>query len=330
MNEIILKSLSAAEIKTLQNPNQEQVKQALPLILKEMALLGWVTVRKNTPKISDNLQAVVILGLFSVLLYVIQPVMFMIFAIIVFVIMVNVFSPKIEFQMTTNGHKALQSSLQPTMLVALLRELQTAIGNKGHCTLQDLKKQLRKKYRDNNGFHQDLLLHSLISKSLLVKQPDGSHIPTGLGQDVLAQVSVKIKEAQQLPALIRTRSPQALAWAAALGGIVLLTPDMEGYFAPLLELGLYEMDLEDESEKHAYSSDGGTTYVDDNDQEKHSDADWGDNSDFLDGLFSSHDGSLSSDSTGGCGSGCGIDGSGCGSSGCGSGCGGGCGGGCGS
>ncbi len=327
MNEIILKSLSAAEIRTLQNPNQEQVRQTLPLLLKEMALKGWVTVRQHTPKISDNLQPLVILGLFSALLYVIQPVMFMIFAVIAFVILASIFSQKIEFQITPKGHNALQASAQSTVLITLLRELQATIGNKERCTMQNLKKQLREKYQDNNGFHQNLLLHSLTSQSLLIKQSDASYIPTGLGHDVLAQVEIKIKEARELPPLIRAQSSQALAWAAALGAIVLLTPDMEGYFAPLLELGFYEMDLENESEKHAYSSDGGTTYIDNNDQEKHPDpdADWGDNSDFLDGLFSSHDGGLSSDSTGGCGSGCGIDGSGCGSSGCGSGCGGGCG-----
>jgi len=48
----MLKTLSAAEIKTLQSPETEQVKIILPLLLKELVLNGWVKVQKGKILIS--------------------------------------------------------------------------------------------------------------------------------------------------------------------------------------------------------------------------------------------------------------------------------------
>lgn len=124
---------------------------------------------------------------------------------------------------------------------------------------------------------------------------------------------------QYLPQLVRERAPAAAEAALALGGWVLLMPQMEGYFQSLREIILENpFDMKPEPPPAQSSDDGGTSYSDfdwDSDSTD-KDLDWGDNSDFLDGDFGVDGDSVGSD-------GCGVEGGdgGCGGDGCGGCCG---------
>jgi|GEM_PF-1632207 len=326
--------LSAAEIITLRSPETEQVKTILPLLLKELVLNGWVNVHKGKRPVIYMLWGLLLIlaiGLFAVEAILGFAGIFGV-AIAFFV----AFQPKMLLFLTPLGEQKLKYyGPSSPLLVRILHSVAFARPQDyDNCTNKEWRKHLSQQYPDNGSFHRECLLFSLEHKGLVKLKDRLSPVRTPAGDAALAKAEAEIELGFELPRLLREGAPNAAVMAASLGGMLLLVPNMEGYYHSLINTtGFPEMDLNEQqkkasSESHVSGSDSGSTDLDEKEQEdldSDNGMDWGDNADFLDGdLGDTNDSGIGADS--GCGVGSDSSDSGGGDGG---GDGGGCGGGCG-
>lgn len=327
--------LSAAEIKTLQSPETEQVKIILPLLLKEMVLKGWVEVRKEKRPI--NVLLWVVLGAFALGLFTMHFMLGGIASIIILIAFYSSIQPKTLFSLTPEGEKRAHGfGPNSSLLVKALHGLAYSRPEEfNNCTNKEWRSYLSRQYPDNATFHKDFLLYSLEHKGLVKVKNQLIPVRTPAGDAALAKIQAEIELGYELPRLLREGSPKAAVMAASLGGLLLLVPDMEGYFHAVMnhnhlpDEGLEEARRNQNAHANSGTSDGGSSSSDEK-QEENPDSDngmdWDSNSDFLDGtLGDGTDSGIGTDS--GCG--VGVDSSDSGSDGGDGGGDGGCGGGCG-
>ncbi len=329
--------LSAAEIKTLQAPETEQVKVILPLLLKEMVLKGWVEVRKG--KRPTNVLLWVVLAVFALGLFAAHFALGAIASVIILVAFYASNQPKTLFSLTPEGEKqAFSFGPNSPLLVKALHGLAYSRPEEfNNCTNKEWRTFLSRQYPDNATFHKDFLLYSLEHKGLVKVKNQPIPVRTPAGDAALAKIQAEIELGYELPRLLREGSPKAAVLAASLGGLLLLVPDMEGYFHAVMNYnhlpdeGLEDARRNQNKQPDSGSSDGGSSSPDEK-QEENPDSDngmdWDSNSDFLDGtLGDGTDSGIGTDS--GCGVGAdssdsgGDGGDGGGDGGCGGGCGGG-------
>jgi uncharacterized membrane protein YgcG len=322
-------SLSAAEIKTLQSPENEQVKSILPLLLKELALKRWVKVQKGTRPTNYLLFGFLMVGAIGLigLNWAVGIGAIFVLAIAFYVST----QPKILISITPLGAQKLKSfGADSPFLVSILNTIAMARKEElDNCTNKEWRKHLGEIYPDNASFHKDCLLASLEHKGLIKHRNDPFPQRTAAGDAALARAEAEIELGTELPRLLREGNPQAAVLAASLGGMLLLQPDMEGYFHMLGSMtGFPEMNLEEDRRQQRYAgsdsggmdSGSGDTEQKEEDTDNDNGSDWGENADFLDGdLGDGNDSGIGSD--GGCGVG-GDSSDGGGDGGCG-GCGGG-------
>ncbi len=304
--------LSAAEIKTLQSPETEQVKIILPLILKELVLLGWVAVRKGRRPVNSlqwGLLAILIIGI-----GVVNILVGLIGVLILLVFFYKAMEPKTLLSVTPLGEQKLRyfGPNSPLLVRALHTVAFARPADYEDCTHKEWRGHLSKEYPDNATFHANFLLFSLENRGLVKWKQGVAAKRTPAGDAALAQAETEIQRGYELPRLLRDDATKAAVLAASLGGLVLLVPDMEGYYYSLFNtVGFPEADLEDRRRKDTGSSlggGGGVSYSGDPDPSKEDDQDtengmdWGDNADFLDGDV----GDDSGDSGIGTDSGCGV------------------------
>lgn len=326
--------LSAAEIKTLEEPQAEQVRQALSLFLKELILLGWVNTKRGKRPLHTAFSWFVI---FTIILLFINWV---IGAIMAFFLAVYAWEAKknqtLLFISPEGEQKLTQTGLDNPALIQILKTVANARPrDMDHCTSQEWRKYLALYYPNNASFHQEFLLAGLMKKGLIEKDASQQPKRTAAGDEALYKAKTAIEKGQELPALLREGSPSAAAMAAQLSGLVLLIPGIEGYFGQLFQhTGYLDSDLlEQEKQRLGQGTDGasdsGGSASDDPRHEQDAEgsidngSDWQNDADFLDGIDAdTGDSGIGSDAGGG-DSGDGGDGGGDGGcSGCG-GCGGG-------
>lgn len=324
--------LCAAEVKTLQSPETEQVKVVLPLLLKEMVLNGWVEVKKG--KRPDYVLTWLFMGIFALGLLPVH------FGIGVFVCSGVLFAyyissqPKTLFSLTPEGEKqAFGFGPNSPLLVKALYGLPYSRPEEfNNCTYQEWRSYLSRQYPDNATFHKEFLLYPLEQKGLVKVKNQPIPVRTPAGDAALAKIQAEIELGYELPRLLREGSPKAAVLAASLGGLLLLVPDMEGYFhAVMNHVALPEQGLEDARRNQTSYNNGtgdGFPSGEDGKQEDSPESDngmdWDSSSDFLDGsLGDGMDSGIGTD--GGCGVGSDSSdsgGDGGGDGGCGGGCGG--------
>ncbi|HLP93940.1 MAG TPA: hypothetical protein VK168_07875 [Saprospiraceae bacterium] len=326
--------LSAAEIKTLEEPQTEQVRQALSLFLKELILLGWVNTKRGKRPLHSAF------GWFVLFTIIILCIYFFIGIILAIFLAIYAWEAKKDqtllFVSAEGEQKLNQTGKETPALVQMLKTVANARPNDmDHCTSQEWRKHLALYYPNNASFHKEFLLAGLMSKGLVEMDANQQPKRTAAGDAVLYKAKTAIEKGQELPALLREGSPSAAAMAAQLSGLVLLIPGIEGYFGQLFQhTGYLDSDLlEQEKQRLGQGTDGGSDSGgstsddtrDDHDAEGSMDngSDWQNDADFLDGIDAdTGDSGIGSDAGGG-DSGDGGDGGGDGGcSGCG-GCGGG-------
>ena len=326
MTEVSWKNLSAAELLVLQSPEVQQTPQAMRLLMKEMVFRGWVTTARGELPVSNNA-----IGAFIIISFIgaiISIFLGFFLAAIFFVVVKNMKKEQVLLTITPKGKAALQTPPPGTSVVLqqMLRILDLSVHRKYDVsTLASWRKKVGNQFSNNQSFHDNLLMNNLIGKGLVSRADANSPAKlTNLGHSVRYKAEQDMEEARRLPELLRRKDVNAIALATGLGVLLLLMPEMEGYFGPLSEM-LNNDTLDIDKYNRNLDSDGGSSASDGGyDSGSHHDhhgtgADWGSNADFLD----------SSDGDAG-GSGCGVgdgggdsgDGGDGGDSGCGSGCGG--------
>ncbi|MFN0035454.1 MAG: hypothetical protein ACKVUS_10310 [Saprospiraceae bacterium] len=330
--------LSAAEVKTLQSPETEQVKTILPLLLKELVLRRWLDVRKGKRPVDRILWR--FFGIIAVSLFAVSMVVGLFASAMVLIAYFIAIQPKTLFSLTPAGEQKIHrvGPNSPVLARVLQMVAMARPEELDNCTNKEWRKYLSDRYPDNATFHLNFLLVSLEKQGLIKLKGDKYPERTPAGNAALARAESEIELGYELPRLLRERSPEAPVLAASLGGLLLLVPDMEGYFYTLMNnVGLPEMDLEQQQQRnaqhtttHAGANDAGSGDAEER-QEQNPDSDngmdWESNADFLDGsIGAGGDEGIGAD--GGCGVGSDSSDSGGGDGGGdGGGCGGGCGGG---
>ncbi|MCC7465834.1 MAG: hypothetical protein IT261_06170 [Saprospiraceae bacterium] len=328
--------LSAAEIKTLEAPQTEQVKQALSLFLKELILLGWVNTRRGKRPLHPGFWLFLALTVGGFAIHIAVGI---VLAIIIVAYAVEARKDHTMLFISPEGEqKLLQAGRNAPAIVQILKTVADARpAQMDHCTSKEWRKHLGLYYKGNTAFHQEFLLGGLIRQGLIEMDAEKQPQRTEAGDQALYNARTAIQKGQDLPRLLRDKSPNAAAMAAQLSGLVLLIPGIEGYFGQMFEQTGYldaEMgDLKKRSEDTGtvVNDAGGTSEAspdpesaDDQDSTPDNGADWQDDADFLDGIDAdTGDTGVGFDGDGGGDGGDGGDGGGDG--GC-SGCGGGCGG----
>jgi len=325
-------TLSAAEIITLRSPETEQVKTILPLLLKELVLNGWVNVKKGKRPVHYPLWGgflILAIGAYGA-----HIVLGFIATIILILAFLAAIQPKMLLSLTPLGEQKLKHfGPNSPLLVRILHSVAFARPQEhDNCTNKEWRKHLSQQYPDNASFHKDCLLFSLEHQGLVQLKDRITPLRTPAGDAALAKAEAEIELGYELPRMLREGNPQAAVLAASLGGMLLLVPNMEGYFYTLMNTpGFPEMDLDQQQKKAAgdtyvSGSDSGSSDNDEKEQDEpdaDNGMDWGENADFLDGdLGDGGDSGIGTDA------GCGVgsdssDGGGGDGGGCGGGCGGG-------
>lgn len=337
MNMDAWRNLSAAEITLLREPDKEQVSTVLPLLLKELVLKRWIQVRIGTRPVPTAI--LVVEGIFCIGAFLAN--VFVGLAVLVLFILTNQYSRKKKrnlIYITPIGEQQAVVPINRTFLHEFLADLRVVIQkNQGNCNWPEFLAYLKRKYESNQNFHQQALAQGLLMRRLIVW--DGAkqqYQRTESGNQMVAAIEERLREGMPLASLVRKKSPEALQLLLALGGLALLLPNMQGFYSDLLELLPADIDALQERSEHLSAADGGgSTYYDDNDNDKPTNPDatqeatsynesWLDSLDgeLLDGSLDSNLGGDLDTSDGGSGDG-GSDGDGGGDGG---GCGGGCGG----
>jgi hypothetical protein len=286
--------LTAAEFKTLENPQTEQVKLALSLFLKELILLGWVNTRRGRRPINPYLWLFVVLAIGGFAIH------FAIGAVLGFLILAYVIEARKDqtlLYISAEGENKLrQPREKATTLIRILKTVADARPNdQDHCTSKEWRKHLGLYYPNNTNFHQEFLIGGLVKKGLLEYGPDKQPVRTAEGNTLLYQTRTEIQKGQDLPRMLRDRSPNAAAMAAQLTGLVLLIPGIEGSFGHLFEhVGYLDAEMDDlrrKSEDSNGGGDGGSATPDkeaeqgtEPDNSSDNGSDWQNDADFLDGI----------------------------------------------
>ncbi|HAD11409.1 MAG TPA: hypothetical protein DCF33_03115 [Saprospirales bacterium] len=315
--------LTAAEIKTLENPQNEQVKLALSLFLKELILLGWVNTKRGKRPIHSGLWLFIVLAIGGFAIH------FAIGTILGFLILAYIIEARKDqtlLYISAEGENKLSQSRQnASTLIRMLKTVADARPNdQDHCTSKEWRKHLGLYYPNNASFHQEFLVGGLVKKGLLEYGPDKQPVRTAAGDALLYKARTEIQKGQELPRLLREKSSNAAAMAAQLAGLVLLVPGIEGYFGHLFEhVGYLDAEMDDlrrKSEDSYGSGDAGSDTPDketeegtESDSSSDNGSDWQNDADFLDGVDDdTSDTGVGSDSgDGGGDGGDGGDGGGC-------------------
>lgn len=376
--------LSAAEAHVLLNPNGDNSREALRLLLKEAALDGYIKCYRGTRMVGDTFTARIIgyalsfIGCF--ILFSSKSIILAFFLAFIFgavlSVLVALVLPKVPskdmlcMQITPKGDNLMLTGEKP-IFKQLVTDISTTIrlqsAKYNDCSFDELLKTIKKTTPSGGEFLDQMILKRLAEKELLsvkinppkvfedkvkklsgrssdqakeerkllYSQPRHYYNYTKLGEQYLEQLRDQLHTARTLPKLLRSNPAEATALALALGGLVLLIPDVQGHFGEVMQLlnqDHFVMDM-DEIRRHepadsSFGFDGGSSYFkdDDNDAKEQDNNDfWNDtkdsSSDFLDGSLDSLDSGFSDSATGdGSDGGCSSDGGG------GDGCGGGCGG----
>jgi hypothetical protein len=375
--------LSAAEAHVLLNPNGDNSREALRLLLKEATFDGYIKCYRGTRMVNDTFTARIIgytLAFIGCLVLVASKsiILAIILAFIfgtVLSVLLAFFLPKVPskdmlcMEITPKGDHLMLTGEKPIfkqIVTDISTTIQLHFAKYSNCSFDELLKTIKKSTPSGGEFLDQMILKRLVEKELLsvkinpptvfedkVKQLSGRSSDqakeerkllysqprhyynyTKLGEQYLEQLRQQLDTARTLPTLLRSNPAEAAALALALGGLVLLIPDVQGHFGEVMQLlnqDHFVMDM-DEMRRHepdgSFSSDGGSSSFpeDDNDAKDLDNNDfWNDtndgSSDFLDGSFDSLDSGFSDSATGdGSDGGCSSDGGG------GDGCGGGCGG----
>ncbi len=374
--------LSAAEAHVLLNPNGDNSREALRLLLKEATLDGYIKCYRGTRMVGDTFTARIIgyaIAFVGALLLAASKSI--ILAIILgFIIgsalsvLVALVLPKVPskdvlcMQITPKGDNLMLTGEKP-IFKQIVTDISTTIrlqlAKYNDCSFDELLKTIKKTTPSGGEFLDQMILKRLVEKELLsvktnppkvfedkvkklsgrssneakearkllYSQPRHYYNYTKLGEQYLEQLRQQLHTARTLPKLLRSDPAEAAALVLALGGLVLLIPDVQGHFGEVMQLlnqDHFVMDM-DEMRRHepdsSFSIDGGSSSFsdDDNDAKEQDNNDfWNDtkdsSSDFLDGSLDGLDSGFSDSATGdGSDGGCSSDGGG---DGCGSGCGG--------
>ncbi len=284
--------LSAAEIKTLQTPETEQVKLILPLLLKELVLNDWVSVHKGKRPVNYTMWGLIaVFSIGTLAVYWAVGCFAIMITSIAFIISIQ---PKTLFSLTPEGEKQAKSfgPNSPLLVKTLYGIAYSRPEEYNNCTSKEWRKYLSRQYPDNATYHKDCLLFSLAHQGLVELRGKRNPKRTLAGDAVLAKAEAEIELGYELPRLLREDDPQAAVLAASLGGMLLLVPEMQGYFHMLghaenfPEMGLAEPQKRQHSNDNfggSNSSSGDSDKQKDGQPESDNGADWGENADFLDG-----------------------------------------------
>ncbi len=304
--------LSAAEIKTLEAPQTEQVKQVLSLFLKELILLGWVNTRRGKRPLHSGfwLFLVLTLGAFAI-----HIALGAVLAIIIVAYAVEARKDHTMLFISPEGEQKLQQA-RPTA-PAIVRILKTVADARpaqmDHCTSKEWRKHLGLYYKDNTAFHQEFLLAGLIRQGLIEMDANQQPRRTDAGEKALYNAHTAIQNGQDLPRMLREKAPNAAAMAAQLSGLVLLIPGMEGYFGQMFQqTGYLDAEMDDlkkrDGDANAGAADGSgsegpapdSEAPQEDDSTPDNGSDWQNDADFLDGIEAdTSDTGVGSDADGG-------------------------------
>lgn len=319
----LLSDLSIAELQVLESPNNNQIQQTFHVTINEMALLGWINVGQGTRK-TPLLVYVFAIG-FCIFLYTLNPVLMVVAALFLGYKLIYQNQRTTLISPTEKGRIIAEYPNQPdTFLANMMRHVNAAVVKwRGNCTIKEWHQVIDRHYSNNEDFYKKALQLPLVQKGLLEASADGNgFIRTAAGDRIFKEAEEKIKNGANLAHMLRNKLPDAAQKIMMLGTLVLLMPELEGYYQPMaatMQGESFDLDKRQQqpgSDGSISSDSGGES--DTPDEHQH-DLDYESSSDFLDGSF---------DSSGG-DSGCGVgsdgdssdggDGGGC--SGCG-GCGG--------
>ncbi|MFN0035456.1 MAG: hypothetical protein ACKVUS_10320 [Saprospiraceae bacterium] len=230
-------------------------------MLKELVLKGWLDVhrkKRHGEFLAQLILLFVYMALFGVMFGFWGSVGILI---IIVAVRSNDFSiqPETHFSLTQAGRqKLLHIGPNASLLVLALRTIAFARPERvDHCTNKRWRKHLSGYYPDNAAFHSNFLLLALEKQGLIESRNNLTPRRTPAGDAALAKAEAEIELGNELPRLLREGSPQVVILAAQLGSLLLLVPDMEGYFHSLINTaGFHDSDNGDNWETKADFLDG--------------------------------------------------------------------------